>query len=101
MEDLRLRPATEADFDLVYALKSAAMRPWVVATWGVWDEAVQRRRFSEGFRMPGCRIVQAGGIDIGILETHLAEGELVLRTIAIAPRHQARGIGTRLLTQLL
>ena len=44
------------------------------------------RRFAEGFRMPGCRIVQAGGIDIGILETHLAEGELVLRTIAISPR---------------
>ena len=44
--DFRLRNATPEDRDLLYTIQSDALREYVVATWGGWDEPWQKERFN-------------------------------------------------------
>ncbi len=39
-----LRPATDDDYEFLYQLHAATIKPAVEATWG-WDEVCQQERF--------------------------------------------------------
>src|SRR5213078_2380910 len=96
---LALRPATEADRELLRALHHACFRPCVEPVWG-WDEADQDRRFDEAFGTAGRVVVELAGEPVGTLRTSRA-GRLVVDDVEVAPPHQARGIGSRLLRRVL
>jgi SAM-dependent methyltransferase len=95
-----LRPAAESDREFLRRLHHACFRPWVEPIWG-WDEADQDRRFAAAFTLAGRSIVEVRGEPAGTLRTSVAGGELLLAEIAVAPEHQGRGIGARLLRGVL
>lgn len=87
------RQATSADRDWIFALHRAAIAGYVEQTWGLWDEAWQRRHFDEHFAPAGDRILVVDGVDVGLLRVIDRGDELFLADIEILPAHQGRGIG--------
>jgi ribosomal protein S18 acetylase RimI-like enzyme len=97
---LTLRPATELDREFLRALHHACYRSWVEPIWG-WDQADQDRRFDRAFGVAGRVIVEFDAEPIGTLKTSRIGGSLSVDDIEVAPQHQSRGMGSRLLRGVL
>jgi len=95
-----LRAVNGADFDFLYRLKVACLKEYVAAIWG-WNEAKQRRLFSENFDTTAGQIVVAFGRDIGQLSVEEGLNEIFLSGIYILPAYQRQGLGSQILQDLL
>jgi len=60
---ISLRPATQEDFDFLWWLHRATMRPYVEKTWG-WDEQWQARCFRDHFDPNTREIIEGDGESI-------------------------------------
>lgn len=102
--NLSFRPATDDDYEYMYALNKATMQAYVEQTFGAWDDDAMRRRFSEYFRPWATRILAIDGRDAGYLEVILEDEEyqeVHLSNIRIAAEYQGQGIGTRLISEVV
>jgi ribosomal protein S18 acetylase RimI-like enzyme len=88
------------DFEFLWQLHNAALKKYITATWG-WDEALQRRLFTESFNPQDGEIVVVDGRDAGFLRVSEKESETFLISIRLLPQFQNRGIGTKLIKDLL
>lgn len=95
-----MRPATEGDFDFLYALHVATMKEYVDQTWG-WNDAFQEMRFRETFDPEDTRIITLDGRDIGMIATQERDADLFLALIEIEPEHQRQGIGATLIKEII
>lgn len=95
-----LREVTAGDFAFLRELHRTTMRETVEAMWG-WDEADQEARFREKFAPGTGRIIVVDGRDVGFLHTVHGEDEVFLAEIQLSPPLQGRGLGTRLIRDLL
>jgi ribosomal protein S18 acetylase RimI-like enzyme len=99
---LHLRPPEPADTPWLWELKVAALRSYVEQTWGVWDETLQRDFFARGLRSPHLRVIELAGIGrVGAIELARRGSEFHLGRIELLPAWQGRGLGTRLLGEIL
>jgi GNAT superfamily N-acetyltransferase len=98
--EYQLRPATAEDFDFLWNLHRATMRPYVEAIWG-WDEGVQARRFREAFDPAHRQIVIVGGHPVGVLHVDDLPRAVFLANVEIDPAHQRRGLGTALVESVI
>jgi len=94
------RPATQEDYDFLWWLHRATMRPYVKKTWG-WDEVRQSQHFQERFDPTTREIIESDGVPIGYITVERREKVIFLAAIEIAPDYQNRGIGTMLVQVLL
>jgi GNAT superfamily N-acetyltransferase len=103
VSELALRPALEGDRELLFALMKDALGPYVVATFGPWDEATQRERFFEALTRTLAlhEIIELGGSPIGFLNVVRSAEQLKLNRICLLPSHQGRGLGTQLMHALM
>src|SRR4051812_14508415 len=99
--DLAFRSATDDDFEYLYHLNEATMRTYAEQTYGPWDESLNRRIFAERWRPASIRIMVVDGHDAGMIEVLATETGLHLANIRVAPGYQGRGIGTRLISEVL
>jgi ribosomal protein S18 acetylase RimI-like enzyme len=88
------------DFEFLWQLHNAALKKYITATWG-WDEAWQRRDFEKNFNPGEGEIVVVDGKDAGFLRVSEKENETFLISIRLLPEFQHRGIGTKLIKDLL
>lgn len=95
-----LRQATADDFTFLYDLHRTTVREAVEATWG-WDESFQHRRFREHFDPAGSQIIVVDGCDVGVLQVEEWGDEVYLGLIEIVLSHQGRGLGTRVIKDVL
>jgi ribosomal protein S18 acetylase RimI-like enzyme len=96
MADIKLRPATNEDYDFLYSLHRETLKDYIDATWG-WEENWQQEYFREHFTSAEKDIIQFKGEDIGCLSVRDEGDHLFLAYIAVLPNFQRQGIGTRLI----
>jgi ribosomal protein S18 acetylase RimI-like enzyme len=100
MMRLKLRPARPEDAEFVFQTLKATMREYVDQTWG-WDEEWQRAYFEMRFDPAENQIVVLDDQGIGVIGVEKREDEVVLSSLYILPEYQGRGIGTRLIKDVL
>jgi ribosomal protein S18 acetylase RimI-like enzyme len=96
----QLRPATTADYDFLYQLHRATIRPAVAAMWG-WDEAWQQAYFAQKFDPAQRQIIAVEGQDVGVVAIEERDEEIYLALIEVAPEQQNRGLGTTVIRDIL
>ena len=97
---VKLRPASDSDYDFGYDVKKAALREYVDQTWG-WDEEEQKGYYRREFDLRHAHVITLDGEDVGWLvhrRTH--EGQEV-HQLFILPSYQNQGIGTHLLETII
>ncbi len=101
MPAVQLRPATKDDVDALYRIHRDALGHYVEQTWGAWDEDWQTRNFREHFDVTHRQVVEWDGRAIGFLDVMEQDESTLLANIQISPEFQRRGIGTRLIRDVL
>lgn len=98
--DLRVRPAASGDREFLFAVRRAALRAYVDQTSG-WDDAEQRAIADREFGGLPYAVVEERGRPVGyVCVLHESEWDFV-EEIALLPEAQGRGVGTRLLRDIL
>lgn len=97
---IKLRPSTAADAEYCFRLHALTMGHYIARQWG-WDDQVQRgfheRRFSPG----AWQVITVNGADAGVVHVEYRQTEIYLGRIEVHPDYQGRGVGTRLIRDLL
>jgi ribosomal protein S18 acetylase RimI-like enzyme len=100
MAEIGYRAATPGDREWLYELKRVTMGAYVSETYG-WDESFQRHRFEENFKSAAVRILQVDGEDAGMLDFAEEPDRFTLNRIELLPKFQRRGLGGRILRELI
>jgi ribosomal protein S18 acetylase RimI-like enzyme len=100
MREISLRPITGNDFEFLRQLHKLALKSYITQTWG-WDEAWQRREFTEQFNSSNGEIVAVDGTDAGLLWVSEKPTEVKLASIRRLPQFQNQGLGTRLIKDVI
>lgn len=95
-----LRPATAGDYDFLFDLHVATLRPSVEATWG-WDEAFQARYFQDKFVPNENQMVLVDGQEAGVLKLEERDGDVFVALIEIAPALQGAGLGSQIIRDVI
>lgn len=96
-----LRTAEDRDRAFSFRVTKEAMKPYVEATFGPWDDEWQRQRLENDFASSPHEIVIVGITDVGLWSVVREPVRLVLRKIYLLPEFQRRGIGTVLIRRLI
>ncbi len=88
------------DFDFLWRLKNAALKDYVAQTFG-WDEEYQARRFEREFSTENGKIIVVDGKDAGLFWVNEKKEETFLVSIHLMPEFQNKGIGTKIIGDLL
>jgi len=94
------RPATDADYDFLYNLHVAAIRPSVEATWG-WDDAFQQAYFRSRWNPAENQVIMVESKMVGTLRLVENQDEIFLGLIEIHPDYQNRGLGATIIQDIL
>jgi ribosomal protein S18 acetylase RimI-like enzyme len=98
--DLRVRPALSGDREFLFEVRRAALRAYVEQTSG-WDDAEQRVIADKEFAELPYAVVEESGRTVGyVCVLHRSEYDFI-EEIALLPEAQGRGIGTRVLRDIL
>ena len=100
MQQIRLRPTTEADYDFLWAVLQATMKEHIQRTSG-WDDREQETWFRGRFDLAEMQVILYNGERVGSFSVDRAPERITLTGIVIAPPYQRRGIGTWLVQRLL
>jgi GNAT superfamily N-acetyltransferase len=98
---ITLRLATAGDLEFLFSLLRASLGPYVVQTFGPWDDAEQRARFLAATDPATHRVVELDGRPVGCLAVRRLPDEVRLNRVLLLPEFQNRGIGTRLVREVL
>jgi GNAT superfamily N-acetyltransferase len=100
VHDIVLRPATADDAEFFFDLHEASLGPYVNQIWG-WDDDEQRAYLARHLVLEHVRVIVVDGVDVGRLDVEERDDGVFLALIELAPAHQGRGIGSRLIRELL
>jgi ribosomal protein S18 acetylase RimI-like enzyme len=100
VQAISLRPATEDDVEFFFTLHAASLGPYVDEVWG-WDDAEQRAYLARTLVLDRVRVIVLDGVDVGRLDVQEHDDEIFLALIELAPEHQGRGVGSRLIRDIL
>jgi ribosomal protein S18 acetylase RimI-like enzyme len=95
-----LRQARPSNYGFAEQLYFETMRPLLIDL-GRWDERRLRARFKRAFRANHVRIIRSNDRDIGWLQISESATEITLNQIHIVAEFRSRGIGTRIIRDLL
>jgi ribosomal protein S18 acetylase RimI-like enzyme len=98
--NISYRAALAEDFDFLFRLHKLAMREYVEASFGPWDEAWQIAYFRRHFNPNVLQVIQHNGLDVGVLYVQERVEELFVANLEILPEYQRRGIGTAVIRKL-
>jgi ribosomal protein S18 acetylase RimI-like enzyme len=82
-------------------LRRSVYRDLFVATFGSWDEARHARHTSECWDRGHISIIEVGGERVGMIQILDQAGSVEIGELQIQPSHQNRGIGSRILSDVV
>ena len=97
----RLLDASSSDEGWLENLRRRAYADLFDATWGGWDEARHSRQFSESMKRGRVSIIEMDGVRVGMVQLIVENDAVEIGEIQIDPSHQSRGLGTRVLLDVL
>ncbi|PRB19315.1 GNAT family N-acetyltransferase [Microbacterium sp. MYb62] len=95
-----LRPARADDVEWIAELRADVLRPDLERL-GRYDAIRVRQRFRDAFEPAQTRIIVVDGTDVGSVAIRSEDDARWLEHFYIAPSHQGRGVGTRVLAAVL
>ena len=104
MINYKLKKFTMEDYEFVYEFKKNAYIKYVEENWGKWNDDVQRDLFKKFIETnkDNISIIYLDGTKIGFYQGfELEDGGYEIGNICIAPEHQGKGIGTKILEDAL
>ncbi|RCS21627.1 N-acetyltransferase [Phyllobacterium salinisoli] len=93
---LSKRAATEADKPYLVWLQETCMREYAVAFWGSWSPDLDVRN-----SIVGCQIIVDNGHDVGCVTVEKHSDHLWLDELFREPTSQRRGIGSKILWDVI
>ncbi len=100
MYKIRLRKSTENDRDFVNKLTRSTMRAYVESTWHRIED-VENYYFINRFNQLTTLIIQCNNEDIGRLTVTYSNDRVILDDIHIVKPFQGKGIGGKLIRQII
>ncbi|HEX8288775.1 MAG TPA: GNAT family N-acetyltransferase [Pyrinomonadaceae bacterium] len=97
---INFRAIVKEDYDFLWQLHNAALREYVEKTWG-WNEDWQKQNFAANFNPGDGVIIVYENEDVGFLWKIEKGNEILLASIRILPEYQNKGIGTKIIKDLL
>ncbi len=95
------RPATADDLEFLYCLTRESLGPWVIRTFGPWDDAAQRERFFRETIVETHEVVVRDGEPVGCLCTSVQPDALKLHRVFLLPAAQGHGLGAALVREVM
>lgn len=102
--EYKLVPITEKDYEFIYEVKKNAYKEYVEANWGTWDEVAQKEYFKKfiEFYKNNTYLIKTDEKVIGFYNDEFLEnGDYEVGNICIIPEYQGKGIGTKILKDIL
>lgn len=96
-----LRAATESDKESLRALHKRCYRDVVISQFGKWDDEQQRGFFDVKWNPANYQIIVVGGTDVGAIAVAEQGDHVFLSEIQIDPDFQNRGIGSKLVEDVV
>ena len=98
--EYKIRFATPDDYDLIYALKTESIRPYVEKIWG-WDEDYQKKDFDGDFsNMEQFHVIEIDGKLVGFVQYYFDYPYFEVVEIHLLPEIRGKGIGSDILQYL-
>ncbi len=97
---LEYRRARREDHEWAYRIFRQCMRTYIEQTWG-WDEMFQRQGFMENIAEADFTVARHHGRDVGGYCVKDRDGLLHVDIVLIEPQQQNRGLGTRIMRDLM
>ena len=95
-----LRPATGEDFAFAESIYIEAMR-LLMEPLVKWNEVERRAALRRSFKVADAMIIVVGGQDIGWMQVSVRDTDYNLAQLQLVEGHRCKGIGTRLIRDLL
>ena len=95
-----LRPARGDEYDFAEATYIDTMRPLMVEL-GCWNEAQRRAAFRRSYKSDEISVITLDGIAIGWMQVSERDTDFNLAQIQVLEPYRGKGIGTRLIKNLL
>lgn len=99
--NLVTRQAVDDDRAFILDCFMRAMRPSLTAWRGEWNELRERARFVDALDLHRTTVIEADAVAVGFVMIVELPRVLQVHTIAIAPEHQGRGIGSEIVRDLV
>lgn len=100
MTTITFRTSTIDDFEFLFDLHKATLGPYVDQVWG-WDEDIQRAYLRRNTDFAATKVIVVDGAGAGRLDIEERDGDVYVGLIEVAAGFQRRGIGTRVLRDVL
>lgn len=97
---IEYRKATDNDIPLTYSIKERSTKHLVDKIWG-WDNNFQLDYHIKNFAPNKTRIIIYNSLEVGFLVVERYSDKIFIENILIDPTFQAKGIGTKVLTDIM
>ncbi len=98
---IHIQPACHSDYDWLYALNQEVYQDLIMLEFGYWDAEEELALFQNAWQSQNISLIMVAKERVGmfILEEH--DNHLWLAEIQITAQYQNRGIGAKVINQLL
>ena len=100
IEEPRLRPSTREDLPFVVSLHHTTLKEYIAPIWG-WDEDKWNQIITKWFKPERVEIICHGSAEIGVLVVEVKPDEFFFESISIVPSLQGRGLGSRIIKEII
>jgi ribosomal protein S18 acetylase RimI-like enzyme len=97
----QLTPVTSEDYAWLEQLRRAVYQELFLATWDAWDEARHIRHHIACMQRGGIMRIEVNGVRVGMIQLFEEPDAVEVGEIQIQPGDQGRGIGTRILQDII